>query len=440
MSFTHCMQYIFAKRRQGSAVGCPSFCTANMTVLEAALQYAKDTESVVLIEATSNQCNQFGGYASMTPARFRMAIHALADRLGLPRNAVMLGGDHLGPLPWHTLSANEAMQRATTLVHDFVLAGFEKIHLDTSMYLGDDDKTRPLSKDIVAARGVHLYQTAMQALAELREVQPDAPHPVFVIGSEVPPAGGAAADNEHVKITSAADMEETLQAYSHQFSHYGIQDAWNHIVALVVQLGIDYSNTKILRYNHEQVMPLCAVLDTYPQLLFEAHSTDFQSMQTLRTLVDDGAAILKVGPALTFAFREALSCLVRMEEELIKDSSMRSHFLEILDEVMVSDPSKYHYWYRNSSLKGSIARRYSLLDRARYYLPNDRVQHAIHKLMKNIDTVPIPLGLLHYYMPMQYYRLVNKGIPISARVLVMDYIRVQIEDYATATRVWELPR
>ena len=46
-----------------------------------------------------------------------------------------------------------------------------------------------------------------------------------------------------------------------------------------------------------------------PGLVFEAHSTDYQPPESLSRLVIDGFAILKVGPGLTFALREALYAL-----------------------------------------------------------------------------------------------------------------------------------
>ncbi len=66
-------------------------------------------------------------------------------------------------------------------------------------------------------------------------------------------------------------------------------------------------------------MALCAVLDDEPDLAFEAHSTDYQGRQPLRELVEDGFAILKVGPELTFALREALYGLDLIAGDLFPD-------------------------------------------------------------------------------------------------------------------------
>ncbi|HZE16019.1 MAG TPA: class II D-tagatose-bisphosphate aldolase, non-catalytic subunit, partial [Mycobacterium sp.] len=46
----------------------PSFCTANEDVLRAMFEEIRDEDAPLLIEATSNQVNQFGGYTGFTPS------------------------------------------------------------------------------------------------------------------------------------------------------------------------------------------------------------------------------------------------------------------------------------------------------------------------------------------------------------------------------------
>ena len=52
-------------------------------------------------------------------------------------------------------------------------------------------------------------------------------------------------------------------------------------------------------------------------MVFEAHSTDYQTDAALAALVADGWGVLKVGPGLTFALREALFALAAIEDELV---------------------------------------------------------------------------------------------------------------------------
>ena len=99
---TDALDDILARHRGGEAVGITSVCSASPLVLRAACEQAAADEAAVLIEATSNQVDQFGGYTGMTPAGFRDLVGDIADRAGLPRDRVVLGGDHLGPNVWRS--------------------------------------------------------------------------------------------------------------------------------------------------------------------------------------------------------------------------------------------------------------------------------------------------------------------------------------------------
>ena len=54
------------KQRQGVV----SYCTANALVLEAVMEDAVAGGDLIVVEATANQVNQFGGYTGMQAARF----------------------------------------------------------------------------------------------------------------------------------------------------------------------------------------------------------------------------------------------------------------------------------------------------------------------------------------------------------------------------------
>ena len=41
-------------------------------------------------------------------------------------------------------------------------------------------------------------------------------------------------------------------------------------------------------------------------------------------------------------------------------------------------------------------------DRSRYYTSLPGIANAVRKLFSNLDSVDIPLGMLHQYMPLQY--------------------------------------
>ncbi len=108
----------------------------------------------MLIEATSNQVNQFGGYTGMTPADFREFVFTIADKVGFARERIILGGDHLGPNCWQQENADAAMEKSVELVKEYVRAGFSKIHLDASMSCAGDPI--PLAPETVAERAAVL--------------------------------------------------------------------------------------------------------------------------------------------------------------------------------------------------------------------------------------------------------------------------------------------
>lgn len=84
----------------------------------------------------------------MTPLDFSELVLQIADEVGIDRQFVLLGGDHLGPNCWQSLSAETAMEKSEKLIHDYVAAGFKKIHLDCSMSCAGDPV--PLTDHIVA--------------------------------------------------------------------------------------------------------------------------------------------------------------------------------------------------------------------------------------------------------------------------------------------------
>lgn len=123
---------LLQKRGQNREMGLYSCCSANEYVIRAALRRAKDRDTVVLVEATANQVNQNGGYTGMTPVAFRAFLNRLAEEENFPIDKLLCGGDHLGPLTWTHFPEAEAMKNAGELIRSYVLAGFSKIHIDTS--------------------------------------------------------------------------------------------------------------------------------------------------------------------------------------------------------------------------------------------------------------------------------------------------------------------
>ncbi|HYA25855.1 MAG TPA: class II D-tagatose-bisphosphate aldolase, non-catalytic subunit, partial [Terriglobales bacterium] len=304
---------ILKQNHNGRAVGVYSICSANRFVLEAGMLQAQHDDSLLLIESTSNQVNQFGGYTGQTPAEFVSFVKGIAAGMNFPAERVAFGGDHLGPHAWRTENSSSAMQKAIELVRACVLAGYTKIHLDTSMRLGGDpgDFSSPLADEVISRRAADLCRAAEDAYQQL---PPGSPAPLYVIGTEVPIPGGEVLDAQAPETTRPEDVARTLQLARESFEVRGLHTAWERVIALVVQPGVEFGDATVFPYMPDKARALSRFVDEHRhdkqwQGIYEAHSTDYQSPAALRQMVRDHFAILKVGPWLTFAFREAVFAL-----------------------------------------------------------------------------------------------------------------------------------
>lgn len=426
---------IIKNRSQGVAKGIYSVCSAHPIVLEASLENARDNHSPVLIEATANQVNQLGGYTGMTPANFKTLIFNIADRCGMPKENIMLGGDHLGPFVWRDRPAEEAMTLSEELVQSYVEAGFIKIHLDTSMPLGDDPCDRKISNELIANRGARLCHVAETAYEQSAWGSDAVLAPLYVIGSEVPTPGGPQ-EEVRIEVTRPGDFLDSYAAFRSEFAKKGLHSAFNRVIAFVIQPGVEFSDKTVVDYNSSQAYNLCACLSSItPPLVFEGHSTDYQTKDALRSMVADGIAILKVGPALTFTLHEGLIALENIEEEMLPlmvPGTKASAFSETLESVMLSDDQYWRSYYVGNEVEKKLARRFSYSDRARYYMQSPDVSDAIDHLFSNLNCVSIPETLLRQYLPYSYQRLRLGAVKNSARDLLKEHIKQTLADYDEA--------
>lgn len=426
----HPIQEMMEQRRQGKKCGIPSYCTANPLVLEIILRRAKLLNTPVLIEATANQVNQYGGYTGMVPSDFYEMIIKMAKEFDVPETLIILGGDHLGPLTWQNLPEKEAMEKSVELVYQYARAGFTKIHLDTSMKVADDPEGL-LSTETIARRGAELYKASMKGYEELKAEKPDALRPVFVIGSEVPIPGGAQEAEDSLTVTSPAAFQDTVATYKRIFEEAGVGEGWKDVVAVVVQPGVEFGDDQVFLYSHDAAASLCAALKEYPEVCFEGHSTDYQSPECLKDMVQDGIAILKVGPALTYGLREALFALSFMEKELVPQEK-RAGFIETLERVMLAQPGNWQKHYHGDDKQLALARKYSFSDRARYYIGQPEVTAAIDKLFANLKEYPVPMNMLHQYMPVTYAKVRDGLLPLDPKELALDGVTFFMLDYEYA--------
>ncbi|HLK34501.1 MAG TPA: class II D-tagatose-bisphosphate aldolase, non-catalytic subunit [Terriglobales bacterium] len=424
------LRALVTRNRRGEAVGVYAVCSAHPWVIDAAIQQAREDGSVLHVESTSSQVNQLGGYSGQTPQQFAAWLHKKAEEAGVAHDQILIGGDHLGPFPWRNSPAAEALSQARELVRACVLAGYSKIHLDTSMACADDQS---LDEETVAQRAAALCQSAEEAYAELPA---GSPRLLYVAGTEVPAPGGESLPGEAPAVTSVEHVQRTLATFRSAFAARGLQSAWERAIGLVVQPGVEFGENSVFDYDRRKERALVHALPAHPALVYEAHSTDYQKTEHLAEMVEDHFAILKVGPWLTFAFREAVFALSMMERELFgsrKDVQL-SAVREALDAAMVREPGQWRSYYHGDEQQIRLARAYSYSDRCRYYWHCPPVQQELERLLANLADTVIPGTLISQYLAPEYEALRAGTLRARAPELIQHHIRRILREYASARR------
>jgi D-tagatose-1,6-bisphosphate aldolase subunit GatZ/KbaZ len=412
------------RHKSGAPVGIYSVCSAHPMVLESAMRLARDTGGLALIEATSNQVNQDGGYTGMRPDDFRKRSLAIASAVGLPVERVVLGGDHLGPNAWQHLPAAAALQKSQVLVGEYVTAGFRKIHLDCSMSCADDP--RSLGDELIAERTATLCKVTEEAWRRA-----GGEPPVYVIGSEVPVPGGAHETLQELAVTEPEAAHATLEAHRKAFARHGLESAWSRVIGLVVQPGVEFDHHHVIDYVPSKAVALIRSIESVDGVVFEAHSTDYQTPAALAALVRDHFAILKVGPGVTFALREMFWALSDIAGELglMRDASLKQTMLA----EMKRSP---RYWksYYTDPARQDFDLQFSLSDRIRYYWSTAIVELACAQLLDSLASREIPLTLISQYLPLQYSAIREGRLKNDPRELVFDGVRQVLRTYDRACR------
>ncbi|TCL64077.1 D-tagatose-bisphosphate aldolase, class II, non-catalytic subunit [Rhizobium sp. BK251] len=415
---------LFGARSLSLPRGITSVCSAHPLVIEGTLRRAARQDEAVLIEATCNQVNQEGGYTGMTPADFRTFIERIAAGIDFPADRIILGGDHLGPNPWRKLNADEAMARAEAMVTAYVEAGFEKLHLDTSM--GCAGEPVALADELTAARAARLARAAEDAARRNGRRLP-----VYVIGTEVPPPGGATHALDELEVTHRDAALKTLEVHRHAFTEAGADPALQRVIAIVVQPGVEFGNANVALYKPERAQKLISALHEMEGLLFEAHSTDYQPADMLSALVDGGFAILKVGPGLTFALREALYGLDAIANTLSCDTAA-SRLAATMEDIMLAEPRHWAGHYGGTVDEQRLQRHFSYSDRIRYYWPDARAAAAVDRLLARLPET-IPETLISQHLARLYPDVVEKRLAPKARDLCLAAIDAALAPYTAAT-------
>jgi len=424
MSSTQSLSKLPARYASGARGGITSICSAHPLVIEAALLEGIATSTDVLIEATCNQVNQDGGYTGMTPADFRRFVEDIAARLGFDTRRLILGGDHLGPNPWKHLSAEEAMARSEVMMDGFVRAGFTKIHLDTSM--GCKGEPVALPDAVTAERAARLARVAEKAAAES-----GFDLPVYIVGTEVPIPGGAMEEIEDLELTRPDAALETIAIHRKAFAALGLEDAFSRAIGVVVQPGVEFGNENVVYYDSNKATALSGVLNQTPQFVFEAHSTDYQPVEALSALVHDGFAILKVGPGLTFALREALYGLDQIAaflDKLPEEETVRGK----LEKLLLNEPSNWEKYYHGDADELRLQRHFSYSDRIRYYWPHPEATAAVNALLKRLEGRKIPETLISQYLGTLYPAVAAGKVEATPHALMVEAVRNVIRLYGKA--------
>src|SRR5215469_17969713 len=422
------LQFVLRENRQSGEGGTYAVCSAHRAVIQAAIQQSIADESLLHVESTSSQVNQFGGYTSMAPGQFADWIRSSAKKAGLAEDRILLGGDHLGPFPWRKEASSKALEKACALVRDCVAAGYQKIHLDASMACADDPAPA-LPEQTIAARAALLCRVAEDTH---REMPSGSPEPVYVIGTEVPTPGGESHDASELAVTQAEDVHRSMEVFHSAFASLGLHAAWERVIALVVQPGVDFAANSIIDYDRLKARSLSEALSAHPHIVFEAHSTDYQSPKSLAEMVEDHFSILKVGPWLTFVFREAVLALSAIERELLGKAHRISQVRDALEAAMLSDPSHWKSYYHGDEGAVRRDRIFGFSDRCRYYWNQSAVQEELARLLTNLAGRPTPLSLVSQFLPLEYEAIRAGVLQTAPEQLIQYHIRRVLQIYAAA--------
>ena len=410
-----------ASRREGTAKGMPSVCSAHPLVVKAAAREAADAGAPLLIEATCNQVNQFGGYTGMQPADFVSGTMDIARRENLPAGRLIFGGDHLGPNPWRDEPAESAMRKAEDMVDAYARAGFRKLHLDASMGCGSE--AEPLGDATIAERG----KTGCPGRTHGRRARRR--HAGLCDRHRSSPAGRRASchfgDRAHEPRRGAQHSGGPPRGFPPPRTRRSAVPRHRHRRATGRRIR---QRENVILYDRARAARLPALLAEEPNLVYEAHSTDYQGPRPLRALVEDGFAILKVGPELTYRLREALYGLDLIASDLFPDYGPRALYAA-MEQAMLADESHWRSHYRGTPAHQRLGRHYSFSDRIRYYWGQPGPTAAVERLVATLTGRTVPITLFRQHLP-TFETFAGK--PLEPSELVISAVRRGLEDYRYA--------
>ncbi|MEM8663009.1 MAG: class II D-tagatose-bisphosphate aldolase, non-catalytic subunit, partial [Pseudomonadota bacterium] len=149
----------------------------------------------------------------------------------------------------------------------------------------------------------------------------------------------------------------------------------------------------------------------------------------------DGFAILKVGPWLTFALREALYGLDAVAD-VLSGHPPRGRLLATMERAMQEAPEHWQGHYAGDPSALWAQRHFSLSDRIRYYWPSPEARAAVDDLMQRLGKRQIPGPLLRQYLPGR----TAMAEPCDAHTALILAVQDVLAMYAHATEPGESAR
>ena len=244
----------------------------------------------------------------------------------------------------------------------------------------------------------------------------------------MPPPGGADHVIDDIEPTSLASVRRTLEIHQEVFSKNGLADAFGRVIAVVVQPGVEFGNQNVVFYDRAKARHLADLLREEPGLVYEAHSTDYQTPTALRELVEDGFAILKVGPQATFALREALYGLDLIASDLLPDYGERPLYAA-MEALMTNNPGDWQSHYHGSPAEQRLHRHYSLSDRIRYYWNRAEATEAVDRLTTALSGKIVPATLFRQHLP---ELATFADAPLEPQEVLLAAVRHSLEGYTLA--------
>ena len=329
------------------------------------------------------QVNHRGGYTGMTPVDFVSEVRKIASSVGFPEDKLLFGGDHLGPNPWKHLPADEAMAEARLMMRAYAEAGIRKLHLDCSMGCAGE----PVALDDL---------TTAKRAADLCRVAEDAgTAPIYIIGTEIPAPGGAHQELTDLMPTRPDAVKKTYAVHKEVFESAGLGAAFARVIAIVVQPRVESAQMSVVLYDPERAKALVAARAELGGLVYEAHSTDYQTGAALKALVEDGFSILKIGPSLTYALREALYGMEMAAAEI--DHGPRQ-LRDTMEQLMLAEPGAWTDHIHGDAASQQSQRHYGLADRIRYYWLKPEARAALAAFHQRFGKTAPHIGLLSQYL------------------------------------------